>query len=162
MKNTILALSLLMAVAAQAQTDEKPVAATATVTAAAQPANVVTSDNIKPENFLPALGTFHGNGSSTGDVTITVDATNLGIVWVEGLPQGKFKALLKQSPATYKIPSQKTESGKQVAEGTLLVNPETKELTVMIGKAFDDANPASFVSNTNKGKAFVFTGTKAE
>src|SRR5712672_1438179 len=31
---------------------------------------------------------------ATSDVTITLDETNKGVVWVEGLPQGKIKAYL--------------------------------------------------------------------
>lgn len=79
----------------------------------------------------------------TGNVTITLDQENKGLVWVEGLPQGKFKAYLRKSPSTYRILAQKTESGEQVPEGTLMYDPETKMLNIALGKAYDDADPAA-------------------
>jgi hypothetical protein len=82
-------------------------------------------------------------------VVITLDSANKGMVWVEGLPQGKFKAYLKKSPATYRILAQKTETGKQVPEGTLLFDPATNQLNIAFGKDFDDADPAGiFALNT--------------
>ena len=109
MKNTILFFGLLLAGAAQAQTTEQTeaqtTAATETATAVVAQTAKVTSDNITPAYFLPALGQFTGTEGSTENLTVTVDEQNLGIVWVEGLAAGKFKALLKQSPATYKIPA---------------------------------------------------------
>jgi hypothetical protein len=77
------------------------------------------------------------------DVTITLDSVNKGIIWVEGLPQGKFKAYLKKSPATYRILAQKTASGKQIPEGTLILDPSTNTLNIALGKAFDEADPAA-------------------
>lgn len=55
-------------------------------------------------------------------------------MWIEGLPQGRVKAMLRKSPATYKIPAQKTEEGKEVAEGTLMFDKETNTLSICIGK----------------------------
>ena len=95
------------------------------------------------EKAFPAIGTYQlttPEGSST--VTISLDSASKGIVWVEGLPQGKFKAYLKQSPATYRVVAQKTESGTQVPEGTLIFDPSTNTLNVALGKAFNDANPS--------------------
>ena len=82
-------------------------------------------------------------------VVITLDSVNKGMVWVEGLPQGKFKAFLKKSPATYRILAQKTESGKQISEGTLMLDPATNQLNIALGKNFDEADPAGiFALNT--------------
>jgi hypothetical protein len=103
------------------------------------------------EKAFPAIGTYHltGTTDTTSVVTVSLDSSNKGIVWVEGLPQGKFKAYLKQSPASYRILSQKTESGTQVPEGTLIFDPSTNTLNVELGKAFDDANPSGvFAMNT--------------
>jgi hypothetical protein len=72
---------------------------------------------------------------------ITLDSANKGMIWVEGLPEGKFKAYLKQSPASYRILAQKTDKGTQIPEGTLVVDSSTKMLQIALGKAFDEANP---------------------
>lgn len=88
--------------------------------------------------------------ATTTPVTITLDETNKGMIWVSGLPQGKFKAYLKRSPATYRILAQKTEDGKDIPEGTLIFNPETNTLNIALGKSFDETNPASiFDANVN-------------
>lgn len=168
MKNTFLALAVLTAMAANAQTETKPVTPTApkptpAATVAPAPATAVPvvstakSDNIKPEDFLPVLGSY--KTATNASVNIIVDATNVGIVWVEGLAQGKFKALLKQSPSTYKIPAQKSESGKNVSEGTLIYNPETKETKIFFGR-YNDENPSSVFEG--KTKSSVITVTKVE
>jgi hypothetical protein len=77
------------------------------------------------------------------NVKIMLDEQNKGIVWVEGLPQGKIKAMLRKSPSTYKIPAQKTESGTDVKEGTMIYDKDTKTLSVIIGKAYNDQDPAA-------------------
>jgi hypothetical protein len=102
------------------------------------------------EKAFPVLGTYHLTTDSSSTISISLDSTNKGLIWVEGLPQGKIKAYLKQSPATYRILAQKTESGTQVPEGTLIFDPSTNTLNVALGKAFDDANPSEiFTLNTN-------------
>jgi len=103
------------------------------------------------EKTFPVIGSYQlaDNTQSTtsteeqnANLTITLDSVNKGIIWVEGLPQGRFKAYLKKSPATYWILAQKTESGKQIPEGTLILDPTTNTLNIALGKAFDDADPA--------------------
>jgi len=76
-------------------------------------------------------------------VKVILDEQNKGIVWVEGLPQGKIKAMLRKSPSTYKIPAQKTEAGTDVKEGTLIFDKDTKMLSVIIGKPYNDMDPAA-------------------
>jgi hypothetical protein len=124
----------------------------------------LTLETLRPEHSFPALGIYKASGSSTGDVTITLDEVNKGIVWVEGLSQGKFKALMKKAPSTYKIPAQQSASGKTVAEGTLFLNPESKELTILLGRPFDDADPTSFLTSPAKSKVkgWQNTGVKAD
>jgi hypothetical protein len=51
--------------------------------------------------------------------------------------------LLRKSPATYKIPAQKTQEGKDVAEGTLIFDKETNTLMICIGKPYTWKIPAS-------------------
>jgi hypothetical protein len=121
------------------------------------------TEMLRPEHSFPVLGSFSGSGASSAAVTITLDETNKGIVWVDGLPQGRFKALMKKAPATYKIPAQTTESGKSVSEGTLFYNPSSKEVTIVLGRAFNDADPAASLTIPTKSKSKVttYTGTKA-
>jgi hypothetical protein len=123
----------------------------------------LTTETLTSAHIFPALGTYKGAGSSTAEVTITLDETNKGIVWVEGLPQGRFKALMKKAPSTYKIPAQKSESGKAIAEGTLYVNPDTDEITIVLGRSYNDANPTSFKNvASKKTKGWQYTGVKTE
>lgn len=185
MKNTIfLAASVLFFSAANAQTDtttKETSSATTTTTTTTTPATATTttttapivipdhlkgvsSDNIRPEHYLPVLGSFQPSGNSTANLTITVDEQNIGIVWIDGLPQGRVKGVLKKSPATYKIPAQKTAEGKSVPEGTLVFNPATKEIFIQLGKAFNDADPSAVFTSETKGKSkgWNYTGIKAD
>ncbi len=115
-----------------------------------------------PEQVFPVLGEYQPSAapaveSTTATATTTtteaapvvsnvkimLDEQNKGIVWIEGLPQGKIKAFLRKSPSTYKIPAQKTEDGKDVKEGTMIFDKDTKTLSVIIGKAYNDQDPAA-------------------
>ncbi|RYF85154.1 MAG: hypothetical protein EON98_07350 [Chitinophagaceae bacterium] len=123
----------------------------------------LTTETLRPEHAFPVLGSFNAAAPSSETVSITLDETNKGIVWVEGLPQGKFKALMKKAPATYKIPAQTTESGKSVSEGTLFYNPSSKEVSIVLGRAFNDADPQAslIISTKSKTKVTTYTGVKA-
>ncbi len=97
------------------------------------------------EKSFPVLGTYQltaADGTSQS-VYVTLDSANKGIVWIEGLPEGKFKAFLKKSPGTYRVIEQKSESGKQIPEGTLHFDPSTSTLSVALGKKYDDADPVA-------------------
>lgn len=102
------------------------------------------------EKAFPVLGTYAlvVDGDSA-QVTVSLDSVSKGIVWIEGLPQGKFKAYLKQSPVTYRIISQKSESGRQLPEGTLYLDQENNVLQIAIGKNFNDANPTAVFEHLN-------------
>lgn len=179
MKNSSLfAIALLFGAVANAQveTPAKPHPVTDTTTATislidtsigkayvSRPERLVglTTQTLTSAHIFPALGTYKGSGKSTADVTVTLDESNKGIVWVEGLPQGRFKAIMKKSPATYKIPAQKSETGKAIAEGTLHLNPETNELIILVGRSFNDANPTAFLTIAAKSKnGWQYTGVK--
>jgi hypothetical protein len=167
MKNTsLLAVGLLLFSATNAQTDTSatPVSAPATTTQINIPDHLkgVSSDAIRPEHYLPVLGIYQSTGTTGADLTISVDENNIGIVWVEGLPQGRFKALLKKSPSTYKVPAQKTAEGKSIPEGTLYLDPETRELSIILGKAFNDTNPTGVFTSGTKSKGWRYTGRKAD
>jgi hypothetical protein len=131
--------------------------------------------------IFPAIGNYESaTNAEAASVTITLDAENKGLVWIEGLPQGKVKAMLRKSPATYKIPAQKTEDGKDVAEGTAIFDKETNTLSIIIGKNYNAAEPTAVfaaepveetvaVSKTTKTKKtvappkpWIYTGTKVE
>jgi hypothetical protein len=162
MKNTLLALAFLYACAANAQTASSTTQSTNVASAPAQVKNVSSAD-IKPEHFLPVLGNYKAAGNNSQSFSITVDPSNLGIIWIEGMQQGRFKALLKQSPAVYKIPAQKTESGKSIAEGTLFYDKETAELKIVLGIPFNDASPvASFTDVKPKSNTISFSAFKTE
>ena len=88
------------------------------------------------EKSFPVLGSYNltTKEGTTVPVTITIDSASKGIVWVEGLPEGKFKAYLKRSPATYRIVAQKNDAGKSIPEGTLIFDQTTNTLNVALGK----------------------------
>jgi hypothetical protein len=132
-------------------------------------------------DIFPALGKYESaTNTDAASVTISLDAENKGLVWIEGLPQGKIKAMLRKSPATYKIPAQKTEDGKDVAEGTAVFDKETNTLSIIIGKNYNAAEPTaafatepvaetvavSKITKTKKTvappKPWIYTGTKVE
>jgi hypothetical protein len=97
------------------------------------------------EKSFPVLGTYQltAEDGSSQSVYVTLDSANKGMVWVEGLPEGKFKAYLRQSPGTYRVIEQKSESGKQIPEGTLHFDPSTNTLSVALGKKFDEVDPVA-------------------
>jgi hypothetical protein len=78
------------------------------------------------EKIFPVLGKYQltDKEGTASTVTVSLDPENKGLVWVEGLPQGKIKATLRKSPATYKIPVQPLEG--EVAPEVAEV-PEAKE-----------------------------------
>jgi hypothetical protein len=182
MKNTIFLgiASLFISAAASAQTDSSKVQPTTPPVASATPANWAkaddylpahlkgaTSTTLEPKHYLPILGSYQPTGESTANLTVTVDEQNIGIVWIDGLPQGRVKGLLKKSPAIYKIPAQKTAEGKSVPEGTLIYDKDANTLSVVLGTAFNDADPATpFTSTTTNGKSktkvWKYTGAKAD
>lgn len=95
------------------------------------------------KDIFPAIGVYESTDNPEAKtIVITLDEQNKGLVWVEGLPQGKIKAMLRKSPAVYKIPAQKTEDGKDVAEGTLIYDKETNTLSICIGKNYNYENPS--------------------
>ncbi|MDQ3682319.1 MAG: hypothetical protein M3352_04495 [Bacteroidota bacterium] len=131
------------------------------------------------EKTFPVLGTYqlnHGTEAMTanssvkttdsinattitpGTINISLDPSNKGIIWVEGLPQGKVKAYLKKSPATYRILAQKTEAGTQVPEGTLYFDTTSRQLNIALGKAFDDVDPIAIFSLNPDATTSMATG----
>jgi hypothetical protein len=98
------------------------------------------------EQIFPIIGHYNVTAAKDGgssNVTITLDESNKGIAWVEGLPQGKFKAYLKKSPGTFKIPMQKTADNKDLPEGVLLYNKDANTLDVCVGCAYNNDDPGA-------------------
>lgn len=102
------------------------------------------------EEAFPVIGNYQLQNSTAGagTLTVTLDPSNKGMVWVEGLPQGKIKAYLRQSPATYRILSQKTDDGKQVQEGTLYYDTTARTLHIAIGKSYNESDPTGLFANS--------------
>ena len=166
MKNTFfLAIAaLLFSVAVNAQSTVDSIAAKYKLLPMPQPLTI--------EKTFPVLGMYTlagaGQASTTTttsttatDVTattdaavannlvITLDSVNKGMVWIEGLPEGRIKAYLKKSPATYRILAQKSESGKSVAEGTLMLDTTTQTLNIAIGMPYNETNPEAIFTLNN-------------
>ena len=97
------------------------------------------------EKTFPVLGSYQltAEDGSAQTVTVTLDSVNKGIVWVEGLPEGKFKAFLRQSPGIYRVIAQKSASGRQIPEGTLYFDLATSTLSIALGKHFDNVDPVA-------------------
>jgi hypothetical protein len=102
---------------------------------------------ITTEQIFPAIGQYQSTTNADQKITVVLDDQNKGFAWVDGLPQGKVKAVLRKSPATYKIPAQKTEGGTDVPEGTLIYDKDTKTISIMLGREYNDQDPASVFTN---------------
>jgi hypothetical protein len=91
--------------------------------------------------YIPVLGTYQAQdaASTATSVSITPDETNPGKVWVEGLADTRFYAILKSVPGTYKIPAQK-QSEKPVAEGEIRYDESNKSITICVGCGFHNEN----------------------
>ena len=97
------------------------------------------------QKSFPVIGTYQLSNAVEGsaEVSISLDSVNKGIIWVAGLPQGSFKAYLKKAPGTYRILSQKTSTGKQIPEGTLVYDKVLNTLNVALGAPYNEAAPAA-------------------
>lgn len=108
----------------------------------------VKHEEMTNEKVFPILGNYQpeANSEVTGTIRVSIDADNKGVVWIEGLPQGKIKAMLRVSPSTYKIPAQKTELGVDIAEGTLVYDKTLNKLSICLNRPYDEKDPASAFS----------------
>ncbi len=139
------------------------------------------------EMIFPVLGKYEyeNKDGEIASVTVTRDAENKGVVWINGMPQGKFKADLKQSPCTYKIPVQKTlqndvaevvatdeagadatekpaprYSGKSLKEGTIIFDTASHKLYVNVGAKFDEENPAAIFPELTAAESETVAATE--
>lgn len=185
MKLTFLAVivSLLLSFTINAQTPETKKPSNPTVDSITSKYTLAPMPNaLTTEQIFPVIGQYQSSANAEEKLTVTLDETNKGFVWIDGLPQGRVKAILKRSPSTYKIPAQKTADDKEVLEGTLIYDKDSKVINVVLGRPFNDQDPASVlnpeapveevaVTKTKPGKTktkvkkvepWVFTGTKIE
>jgi len=127
------------------------------------------------EKIFPVLGKYQltDKEGATSTVTVSLDPENKGLIWVEGLPQGKIKATLRKSPATYKIPVQPLEGeatatpevttdtkvaknakaakvvkAKELPEGVLIYDKDANVLNVCIGCTYKAEDPATAFMTT--------------
>ena len=93
-------------------------------------------------HYIPVIGSYKSTdqAASIQQVTVTVDEQNPGKVWVEGLMPARFYAVLKAVPGTYKIPAQKADD-KNIPEGTMMYDDNSKQLTACVGCGYNDATP---------------------
>lgn len=147
MKNTIFSfLAVLLFCAASAQSTSDSIASKYKL--------IPMPEALTLERAFPIIGQYQLTGAEAAPaLTVTIDSINKGIVWVEGLPQGRVKAYLKQSPATYRIMAQKTASGESVPEGTLIFDPSTNTMNIALGKAYNEADPAEVFTALNAAVA---------
>ncbi len=135
----------MLTISANAQTwDAKNNPTVDSITAKYKDKMIPARAPLTTEDIYPAIGKYESTVNT--DVTalsVSLDETSKGVVWIDGLPQGRVKAMLRKSPATYKIPAQKTAEGKDVAEGTLIFDKESNTLNIVIGKPFNTENPAN-------------------
>ena len=141
------------------------------------------------EKIFPVLGKYQltDKDGAASTVTVTLDPSNKGLIWIEGLPQGKIKATLRKSPATYKIPVQPLEGEmttpapeveakdaktaknaknakpvkvKELPEGVLIYDKDANVLNVCIGCAYNNDDPA-MAFTTSEQPAVPETENKA-
>ena len=122
------------------------------------------------EKIFPVIGKYQLTDKEgvSSSVSVMLDPSNKGIVWIEGLPQGKIKATLRKSPATYKIPAQQlgetevatevvamdaktaknakttknVKAAKELPEGVLIYDKDANVLNVCIGCKYNNEDPA--------------------
>ena len=114
------------------------------------------------DQIFPVIGTYQSSTNENDKITVTLDETNKGFVWIDGLPQGRAKAILKKSPSTYKIVSQKTADGKQIPEGTLIYDKDANVIHVLLGLPYNDANPEAVFSTSTEQPAQDVVVTKSK
>ena len=154
---------ILLTASVNAQTDTTPkqqaTTATETTAISKDKYNNWSADTYKlqpmpealtTEKIFPVIGKYQvtDKEGASSEVTVSLDPSNKGQVWIEGLPQGRLKAQLRKSPAVYKIPAQKigddptAKDAKDVAEGVLIYDKDANTLNVCLGCTYNAENPA--------------------
>lgn len=94
-------------------------------------------------HYIPAIGTYQNSvaNSDLRNISVTVDEQNPGKIWISGITEDKIFAVLKFYPGVYKIPAQ-SAGNKNLPEGTLLYDDSNKQINILLGGGYNDANPA--------------------
>jgi hypothetical protein len=150
-KTAFIAGALLLLAVARVSAQDQPVTKSPTVDSINAKYKMLEMPKaLTIEQIYPVLGQYqltnNTDKTEVGPVKVVIDETNKGTVWIEGLPQGRVYAQLRKSPATYKIPAQKTVDGNDVAEGTLIYDKDNNLLSVSIGKPYNMASPEAVFS----------------
>jgi hypothetical protein len=160
MKNTILFLfaALLLTATTQAQSTADSIAAKYKLLPMPEPLTI--------EKTFPVLGSYQiSTEDATAEattITVSLDPENKGIIWIEGLKEGKIKAYMKKRPSIYRIVPQKSESGKQIPEGTLVYDQAAGTLQVVIGKPYNESDPVAVFAGTSESSSKAKSKTKAK
>lgn len=120
------------------------------------------------EKIFPVIGQYEikNDKGATSTLNITLDETNKGIVWIDGLPQGRIKATLRKSPATYKIPVQPLEAqqlteeadaktaknakAKELPEGVLIYDRDANVINLCLGCKYNNEDPAAAFTSASQ------------
>ena len=157
MKNTIVMMAVLAfsfsALNAQQTWDAKKNPTVDSINAKYADKMIPPKPAVTIDQVFPVIGQYQSTvNMDASNVTIVLDEASRGIVWVTGLPQGKIKAMLKRSPATYRIPAQTGEDGKMIPEGTLIYDKDANTLNIVIGKPYNEEDPGKvFLPQTTDG-----------
>ncbi len=157
---------MLLSATVHAQTDtttkqvpvstETPVTTTTQTTASKDKYNNWSADTYKmqpmpealtTEKVFPVIGRYQltDKDGAASNISIALDETNKGLVWIDGFPQGRIKATLRKSPAVYKIPAQKIGEGKDavdVAEDVLVYDKDANAMNVCFGCTYNAEDPS--------------------
>ncbi|HSU27929.1 MAG TPA: hypothetical protein VLJ68_06085 [Chitinophagaceae bacterium] len=150
----IVLLSLSLTVRAQQTYDPKKNPTVTAITSQFEGKLIGPRAPVTINQIFPVIGkyestntTLNTEASATAPVLVTslsisLDEMNKGLVWIDGLPQGRVKAMLRKSPSTYKIPAQTTAEGKEVPEGVLIYDNDANTLNICLGCTYNLENPA--------------------
>jgi hypothetical protein len=119
------------------------------------------------EKIFPVIGKYEltSKEGTASQVTIMLDESNKGLVWIDGLPEGRIKAQLRQAPAVYKIPEQKLgeeADAKSVAEGVLIYDKDANLLNVCVGCKYNAEDPATAFMPAEEAATVTETKTKVK
>lgn len=142
---------------------------------------IKANDSINNGSIFPIIGVYDvtDNKGLHYETKINLDDANSGIIWITGLPQGKIKAYLMASPATYKIPSQtplpieasadsstvkpsKKKPSSQINEGTLIYDKENSSLKINLGQKYNEDAPSTVFAEQESSPMPATTAKKKQ
>ena len=125
-------------------------------------------DALTTDKIFPVIGKYElttKEGTAT-PITVTLDEANKGLVWIDGLPEGRIKATLRKSPSTYKIPAQtlgEEKDAKKIPEGVLVYDKDANTMNVCLGCKYNVEDPGTaFLPATEEPATVAETKTKTK